>query len=197
MYDHFGDEGFISIARRAGEVIDDAGLGAQHVRAAIHSLEMISLHSLSIEDLEHFEALLTEATANILKNCAYELPFEDIEALDEALFTYGSDPDLARSAIHRALDTFIPDIDVEMEDYGSVDELDEFEKKLRSIISKRGYIGASPDRDLRYKRDELLEAEYGSRDDGYSARPIKRDEPWENSNEYIQSMFAGLATDRD
>lgn len=195
MYDHFGDEDFIDIARRVGESISEAELDGWHVRAVTSALEMVSLRSLPIDELDHFHELLTQSTARLLSERADELPFEDIEALEEALFDFGNNPDVARAAIHTALDSFIREIDNEMEDFGNVDELEQFESKLKAMIKRRGYTGVSPDRDLKYKRDRLLEDEY-DRDpsDGYSAAAPKPHEIDENSDEHIQSMFADFVT---
>lgn len=197
MYDHFSDLGFIATARRAGANILESGFDASDVRAATSALEMISLHSLPLQELDHFHGLLTVATANLLNTYAYELPFEDIEALDEALFAYGSDPIVAKEAIHAALNTFLPEIDNEMTDFGSLDELDEFERKLKGLIGKRGYVGVSPDRDLRYKREQLEEDELNrSPDEGYSDGVVKPSGSGEHSDEHIRSMFSDLGTSR-
>lgn len=193
MHDHFGDPEFIRVARSAGELINEAGVDGSNVRAIIASLEMISLRSISTQDLDFFLRRLTELAVDLLTSRADELPFEDIEALDDALFTFGNDADLAQTAVHAALDKFIPEIDSEMSDFGSVDELDEFEKRLRGIINRRHYAGVSPDIDLRYKRSSLEEDEDNiTPDDGYSPVAAKRSEPVENSNAYIQSMFSDL-----
>lgn len=198
MHDHFGNGDFILVARAAGDAIREMGLDGSDVRAAIHSLEMISLHTLSIDKLDYFLTLLTHVTAEFLKDTPVKLPFEDIEALDEALFAFGNNPTLARTAIYEALDTFIPEIDYEMADYGSVDELDEFEKKLRRVIARRGYVGTSPDQDLLYKRESLLEDEENrSQNEGYRPGLAKHSEPVENSDDYIQSMFVDLTTGRN
>lgn len=196
MHDHFGDRHFIDIAYRLGEVISEANLDGSHVRTVASALELISLRSLPIDDLNHFHDLLTSSAAQLLTERADELPFEDIEALEEALFDYGNDLAAARAAIHAALDSFIPEIDNEMADFGSVDELEQFEDRLKGMIKRRGYVGASPERDLKYKRERLEEDDLGrDSDEGYSRGAAKPHEPDENSNEHIQSMFANLVAE--
>ncbi|MEG3148224.1 restriction endonuclease [Sphingomonas sp. RT2P30] len=153
MYDHFSDPGFLAIARDASARIAVTGFDASNVRAAISALEMILLHSLPIAERDHFHELLTKLIADILKNYVDELPFEDIEALDDVLFTFGSDTAVAGEAIRTALNSFIPDIDNEMMNYGSLDELDDFERRLKGLIERRGYSGHSPERDIRARAE--------------------------------------------
>jgi adenylate kinase family enzyme len=197
MHHHFGHDEFVRVAREMGDNFRETGLGGSNVRAAIYSLEMISLRTFSSEVTAEFHSMLTEVTAGILQNAADELPFEDIEALDEALFNFGSDPLLARSAIHQALDRFIPEIDNEMADFASLDELETFETKLRGMITRRGYAGASPDSDLRYKRNRLIEDEdERGPDEGYQPAKHTRREPTDVSDGYIESMFAELSETR-
>lgn len=197
MHDHFSDMAFVDVAYDVGQQIAVSEIDSFNVRMVISALEMITLRSLDSDDLEHFHSLLTECAARLLRECGDGLPFEDIEALEEALRDFGNDITGASAAVHAALNSFIPEIDNEMADYGSIDELDEFERKLRGMMKRHGYANISPDDDLKYKRNQLEEDE-ANRDasDDYSGTSDKSDGPDENSNVHISSMFSDLILEK-
>ena len=117
------------------------------------------------------------------------MPFEDIAALDEGLHSYGSNPALAKEAVHAALDEFLTEVDSEMSNFGSVGELEDFEEELHSLIERRNYQGNIPFMDIDTKRGELQEME-DSRDsnEGYNESST-RAQAFDASDAEIKSMF--------
>ena len=58
------------------------------------------------------------------------LPLEDIESLDEALFSHGNDEKRAVAAVHSAMSTITSSVDGDLDAIKTLDALDEFEKSL-------------------------------------------------------------------
>lgn len=196
LFDHFATDGLLGVALQIGKRIEDEGIDGTQVREAAWALENITMHALPLGKQDYLHQIITVATANMLKTYASELPFEDIQALDEALYSYGSDPEIAENAVHAALDSFIPVIDSEMSNFGSLNELDEFEESLNNLIEKRRYFGKSPARDIKFKRERLLEDESNrSEEEGYSGG--YRGSAISNiSDDHIRSMFQALSASR-
>lgn len=151
---------------------------------------------MSIEDQDRLIEVLTVAIGNMLRSSANEMPLEDIEAIDEALSLYGSDPGIAEDAVRDALDKFIPDIDEEISEIGTIDELDDYEKRLNRLIAKRNCVGKSASSDLLRRRERLEEAEYDWDEDSYRRSSTPFPGPAEATNADIKSMFGELSSSR-
>lgn len=196
LYAQFRESPLLDFAMEIADRIDEDGFDGTQVRRVGSALENVKLYTLPFDEENHIHSIITNAAARLLVDYAAEMPFEDLSALDESLFNYGFDISVAENAIHAALDAFIPEIDNEMADFGSIDELDEFADNLKELIKKRGYFGKSPDKDLNYKRDKLQEDEY-ERDDDRGYRSASRPSaPKDVSDDYIRSMFRGLGQSR-
>ena len=159
QFRYFGCETFLPTLRCIIDDIENEGFDARQLRAASSALEMVQCTSHSSEDLTRFHEVLTVATADILTNYGDELSFDDIRALDSTLFTYGSNTQVAEAALNAALTKFIPYIDNELENFDTLEELDEFETILSALMADRKFSGPSPKVDLQIKRRKLEEDE--------------------------------------
>lgn len=197
LYEHYSDSDFLPVARQLAERVAEEGLDTSDVSDASLMLQNTILSSAPSSDLDFFQSKLTEAVASILINHGSELTFQDLEALDSAIFDYGSDPALAEEAVRIALDNYIPEIDTEMDDFSSTSELDDFESALTDLIQRRGYSGISPDSDLKYKREYLEEKESQHYDsENYRGGYAGPTPPVGSSDQSIRSMFSDLRNSR-
>jgi hypothetical protein len=119
------------------------------------------------------------------------LPLEDIESMDEALFTHGNDQERAATAVKSAMWTFTRSVDSDLEAITNLDDLDEFERSLLALMEKRGFFSDTVKRDIRWRREALEEHE--PRDDpeeGYRGGGVTSHRNMSDTE--IRSMFGGL-----
>lgn len=154
------------------------------------ALEYFSMASLPREDAEEVGQVLSFAIGRLLSEWGHELSFDDINAVANALSEFGTDTTVAADSYKDALSKRVTDMDSILLDYGSVVDLDDFESKLTSLMSKHGVpLGDVVDQIGSY-RETLIEREQEREDENYE--PLQSMSPRQNETVQIRSMFAGL-----
>lgn len=183
-----------SLRGRLGQALDEFennSFAADDVGTACSLIERSFAATLPFELDRRFRTLMTRAAAELLSEHADELNFEDAQSLDEALHSYGNNPVLARRASHDALESLVRNIDQEIRQFNSVEELDDYESTLFSFMKKRSFPTDRAARDIQYRRDTLFEEGRVENRGSYSSGYSKVGDA-EISNDDIASMFRGL-----
>lgn len=146
-------------------------------------------------DLEtRFQAAVTNAAANLMTEQSIFLSFEDVQSLDASLHEYGSDEQVAMAASHEAMSALAKNVDSEVSNIETVEELDEFEDSLMTFMRKRNFPTATVAWDINYRRERLANEGRMERRQSYSGGVPFGDKSMSNSE--IRSMFRGLGRDR-
>lgn len=142
-------------------------------------------------DLEmHFRDLTSEAAARLLIDRADELSFEDVQSLDDALHTYGNDAMRALEASHAAMESIERNIDQEVCEMKTVEDLDEYEQTIIDLFKKRSFRTHHVMSCIDHRRDQLV---FEGRIENHSSyRSGGRSNYTDMSNADICSMFRGL-----
>ena len=120
----------------------------------------------------------------------HEISFDDINSVADALAEFGTDSKVAESSCRDALSKRVTDIDSILLDYGSVADLDDFESKLTSLMSKHGISTGDVVDQIGSYRETLIEREQEREDENYE--PLQTTSPRQNETAQIRSMFSGL-----
>jgi energy-coupling factor transporter ATP-binding protein EcfA2 len=192
IYRTFEDEGLEARLEKAIGRLEQMEFENGDVGLACSLIELGFSATLPIELNEKLRTYTTNAAANLLINEANALSFEDLQSLDDALHDYGNDDSLAQIASEEAIARFAGNIDNDLEQIETIEDLDEFESTLTEFMSKRGVSPSRVSYDFQYRRERLAEvgkfAERGSYR-GTSSWPSKT----EASDDEIRSMFSGLS----
>jgi hypothetical protein len=191
LCDEFRDDGLVERMLAAVAEIEAAGVDLDDVRKICSLLERSAMTMLPMDIETRVRSVATEAAAALLEGSAAFLPFEDIESLDEALFSYGNDEKRAVVAVHSAMSTIASGVDGELDAIETLDALDEFEKSLLTLMEKRDFPSERIRRDIRWRREALEER--GPREnpgERYHSSDITPERRMNDAD--IRSMFSGL-----
>lgn len=191
LCDEFRDQGLIDRMLTALMEIEQEGVDEAEVREICSLLERSAMTLLPTEMEARVRSVATEAAATMLEKKAMCLPLEDIESMDEALFTYGNDQERAATAVQSAMWTFTRSVDCDLEAITTLDDLDEFERSLLALLEKRGLSSDTVKRDIRWRREALEENEpRHDPEEGYRGGGVTSHRNM--SDVEIRSMFDGL-----
>jgi hypothetical protein len=195
IFDSFGDSSaMLDVVLAAGDQLQATQLDEDDVSAIRNMLETVILHSLPMDVSYKLQKIVTDAACNLLVNCAGNFSFEDIKYLDEALQNYGTDAVLFVSSVSFALDAFVSDLDSELSNFSTVDEIDEFEEELTELLQKRAISIKYSSEDLAEKRQAIRQAEFEREgEDRYTSGGESYQAVREASSEAIRSMFGVLS----
>jgi len=140
-----------------------------------------------------FRELTSEAAAQLLIDHVDELSFEDVQSLDEALHAYGNDAVRALEASYAAMSSLERNVDDEIREIKTIEDLDEYEQTLLEFLNKRSFRTSSVVRDIQYRRDQLFEEGRLENRGTYRGGRSTLDE-MDMSNNDIRSMFRGLTS---
>lgn len=184
------------LQERLGQALEDfetLAMDGDEVTKACSLLEKSFTCTLPWE-LEHrFRSVTTRAAAQLLIDYADELSFEDVQSLDDTLHSYGNDEKLAMAASHAAIGSLARNIDHEIRDIETVEELDEYEETLINFMQKRRFPTTSVAFDIQYRRERLMEEGRTSRRESY--RGVTPDPERGASDGDIISIFRALSRD--
>ncbi|WP_156843063.1 nSTAND3 domain-containing NTPase [Novosphingobium aquimarinum] len=191
LCDEFRDQGLIDRMLTALMGIEQEGVDEAEVREICSLLERSAMTLLPTEVEARVRSVATEAAATMLEEKAMCLPLEDIESMDEALFTYGNDQERAATAVQSAMWTFTRSVDCDLEAITTLDDLDEFEGSLLALLEKRGFSSDTVKRDIRWRREALEENEpRHDPEEGYRGGGVTSHRNMSDAE--IRSMFNGL-----
>lgn len=194
IYDAFESEPALERVRSVREALSDSDLDTDDVRAICYALENAQMSLLPLADLDANHAIVTAKAAALLEDLSYALPLDEVDALDDALHRYGSDPIIAARASQTGIAGFIKELEQHLDDIGSVSDLDSFETDLSRVMLRRGLVDATVKRDVQSRRERLQEAEDENDDDNYTrSKPAATES--EMTSAQIRSMFSSLSPD--
>ena len=173
--------------------IEQQGVDEEEVREICSLLERSAMTLLPTEVETRVRSVATEAAATMLEKKAICLPLEDIESMDEALFTHGNDQERAAIAVQSAMWTFTRSVDSDLEAITTLDDLDEFERSVLALMERRGFPADTVKRDIRWRREALEEHEpRHDPEEGYRGSGSGVTSHRNMSDAEIRSMFGGL-----
>lgn len=191
LCDEFLDEGLIDRMLTALVAIEQQGVDEEEVREICSLLERSAMTLLPTEVETRVRSVATEAAATMLEKKAMCLPLEDIESMDEALFTHGNDQERAAIAVQSAMWTFTRSLDSDLEAITTLDDLDEFETSVLALMERRGFPADTVKRDIRWRREALEEHEpRHDPEEGYRGGGVTSHRNMSDAE--IRSMFGGL-----
>lgn len=177
---------------RGIKLLEDESMDGGDVAEACELLETAFRASINISLEERLRRTVTAAAATLLAQHGDELGLEDLQSLDSAIHEYGMDEDILNEASRVAEKAIECCIASEIDQIGSVEELDEFERDLKSYFAQRNYLSLSVHWDLDRRRARL--ADEGRME---PERSYQRRSTWigdiDASDDEIRSMFRGLA----
>lgn len=191
LCDEFRNDGLIERMLAVLGEIEEAGVDQDEVREICSLLERSAMTMLPTDIEGRVRSVATEAAAVLLEGGAACLPLEDIESLDEALFSHGNDEKRAVAAVHSAMSTITSGVDGDLDAIKTLDALDEFEKSLLTLMEKRDFPSERVRRHIRWRREAL--EEYEPREDpgeSYHSSGITPERRMSDGE--IRSMFGGL-----
>jgi hypothetical protein len=127
----------------------------EEVSEACSLLEKSQMTNFSWELEERFRNVATSAVAEFLSQNSLSLSLEDIQSLDETLHTYGANKALAAQVSFDALDAIAQNIDSEIRNIESIDELDEFEANIVGLMERRNFSPENVVRNINWRRNDL------------------------------------------
>ena len=195
IYDAFETDDALARVRIARDELDASDLDTDDVRAVCYALENAPVNSLPMADLDANHAVVTAKAAELLEALGYALPLDEVDALDDALHRYGSDPTIAAHASRTGIGGFIKELDQHLDDIGSVSDLDSFETELNRVMLRRGIVDPVVKRDVQSRRERLQETEDDD-DGGYTSSKSETAQD-EITSAQIRSMFTSLASGVD
>ena len=172
------------------DVLEEEGVHRDEVREACSLIERVALTLLPSEIEGRLRYVATIKIAAMLEENADDLSFEDIQSLDEALFTYGNNPDVATRAVHEAMRSLARVVDDEVRSITSLDDLEEYEENLVAFMKRRNFPTSSVQSDVNYRRDRIVEEGDRGRVESYRGGGVIS-QPVMSTDE-IRSMFSGL-----
>lgn len=173
-------------------LLEDEPMDGDEVAEACELLETASMALMDFSLETRLRRTVTAAAATLLAKHGDELSLEDLQSLDSAIHEYGVGDDILDEASRVAQKAIERCVTSEVDQIGSVQELDEFEEELSSYLAKRDGLSLSIRRDIDRRRDNLV-------DDGHlePKRSYQGSSKWigrtDASDDEIRSMFRGLA----
>jgi hypothetical protein len=164
---------------------DDADLCRSLLEGALHS-------ALPDAQKQEVRDAVSQAMGRVLGYWGGYMPLEDLDAAAESLREFGTLPSDAVANVRMALKEFIDRIDESLGEIDDPDELDDFEKDLKALMTKFGYEDGRVARDIEYRRQAIYEGEVRRSRSHYGRHDQSDDEP-DFSDDEIRSMFSGLS----
>ncbi|MGA2995114.1 hypothetical protein [Bradyrhizobium sp.] len=172
--------------------LGDAEFGQDDADLCRSLLEEVPDSGLPPEQMRDLRNAISQATARLLSVWGGYMTLEDLDAVAETLRDFGTLPSDAAVAFQAALKEFIDHIDETLGDIDNPDELDDFERDLKSLMSRYGYADDRAGRDIEYRRQAIYEGRVRRSRSHYGGLDHSEPEP-DVSDEEIRSMFRGLA----
>lgn len=173
--------------------IEEQPVSNEEVSEICALLEKSQFASLPSDLAARFQATVTNAAAGLMSDYSDALSFEDIQSLDESLHTYAADEQIAQTASHEAMSALARNIDAEVSNIETIEELDEFEDNMLKFMRKRKFPTAGVTWDINYRRERLADEGRMERRDTYNSGIPFGDKSMSDSQ--IRSMFRGLGRD--
>jgi hypothetical protein len=192
LYDQFNNESLF--LGHVGTAMADLALASTdetEVRRCRSVLEQLVLTLLPREVADEARDGMASFVARMLSEAGGALTIEDVEMIADALFKYGRENGETRAAVQDALKAQVDEIDTALREFGNIDDLDSYEAWLEAVMKKFHYQDKRVERDIRYRRESLLERDEAPTEIQYKS--ISRRERPETSDEEIRSMFQGLS----
>jgi energy-coupling factor transporter ATP-binding protein EcfA2 len=189
MSDQLDDEKFLPLIDRSMQELGMAGIEWAERRECVDLIERLSLSLLPIDTQDKAIQTVCSAAANMIANEGNVLAIDEIRSLSNALSEYHDDKDIVKQAVRAALRGHIEELDQTLEDFGSIDELDDYEKELNSIMTTYGVNDERLDTRIKRCRRELRD-DNDQEPAAYSAQRVAK--PYNISNDEIRSIFEAL-----
>jgi hypothetical protein len=189
MSDQLDDEKFLPLIDRSMQELALTGIEWTERRECVDLIERLSLSLLPMDAQDETIQTVCSAAANMLANEGNALAIDEIRSISNAISEYYDDKDVVKNAVRAALRGHIEEIDQTLEGFGSIEELDDYEKELNSIMTIYGVKNDRLDTRIRGRRRELRD-EDDQEPGGYSAQRVAK--PDNISNDEIRSIFEAL-----
>jgi len=137
-----------------------------------------------------FRSIMTKLAATYLVQYGPTMGFEDFEAFEGELHDHADDPAVALAASRDALGDLVHQLEVDLREIDTVEDLDEFEASLLDLMRRRGVSTKKAVSEIDYRREQLYEEGSVSRRGGYRGQGGANEAG--ASDRDIRSMFGGL-----
>ncbi len=193
IYDVYNeDETILDLIHCAAEQLQNTQLDQSDISMVKNMLENITMHRVPIDVQLSLHDVITSSSCGLLSNGG-SLSLEDIKELESALRSYGSDLQSVEDAIRAALDVFVRDLNDELYNLSSIDELNWLEEDFYEIGKRVAYTKTLPEHKLESRRDDLFNKESGAiGNKTYSSAIKTQSYKTEISDDSIRSMFVGI-----
>ena len=192
IFNCFGEKRIMELALNQIAIFDDETPNVSDSDELLELLRYVDSMISAGPEQDKLRSSITNAICYLLENHADEMTFDEVEELDLGLSVYSEDDERANVATRNAVKLIIEQIEAGMEEYGSVDELNDFEERLTHLANSRGYSRTLPEEKF-IERREYLEFKAMESYDDYE-RPsrggVSTMSP--ESDSAIESMFVEL-----
>jgi hypothetical protein len=189
MYDQLDDERFLPLVHAAIRALEATGIDGTDAGKCTEVLEQVVLTLLPITVQDDARQVLSLVTTKMLTDYGGALTVGEIRSVATSLFECGCDQTAAGDATRAALRGYIGEISIELDELGSLSDLEDYEKELRAVMHDYGLHDERVARRVESRREELREErerETGSYSGGSAAASGYI------STDQIRSMFDGL-----
>jgi Restriction endonuclease len=191
VYDFFQTDTALERVRAARDIFAAGDFSSSETGEARHALESATMNLLPLDEMDAVRQLVTKKAGELLATFGYALPLDEIEALDNALHTYGSDTNFAERASLAGLAGFAEQIDDHLEDIGSVEDLEGFVEELDRLMKRRNFEHTRLTQRIAAKRSSLYRDEDSHARERYESTPGAPTFP-DMTTDQIRSMFKGI-----
>ena len=191
MYNVLDSDGLLAVVKRALDDIERSDPDDCDAHECTAVLEATELSLLPIDVQERAKTVCAEDIAARVACNGMQLTLDEIRSVAEALARISGGATMAKDAAHDALMGFIESIDDGIDDIGSLSELDDFSKEIKTMMANYGVNRSDVARQIQRRRERLEELEAGDDDERYStghSTPSAVDA----TDAEIRSMFSQL-----
>ncbi len=155
IHGYFGDIRLLHIAMQWVESMEGVAFDSSETDELLELLSAIDSFVEVGDAQDNLRVAVTNAIYLLLENHADEVPLADVEQLHQVLSNFNDVDGRGTQAWDRALTLIIEQIEYAMQEFGTVEELDEFEERLKFLVEAQRYNGPLPQLKIEERREYL------------------------------------------
>ena len=193
IYDRLFIEEAVELVRSATQELVISDIDSTEASDGVRVLEGLTLTLLPDDVVEDARAVVSKEFGRMISEQGGAMTLDDLRASASCLKAYGSDADVAFSAIREGIGAYIDQMKDELEELSREDEIEIYESEIKELLTEYN-VSELPKRHaaqaIKRRKEALREEDEGDYDRDYSpSAPAKAKE---TSDADIRSMFDSL-----